>query len=163
MLLHGLCQNCSNEKIFVTCWFYSGFWWKYFHWKFGMNCAGDKNCPANWAKTKNLNEINHLRAGQNCPPAGQNCPMTERYSKTDRRSQSCMYRAQSLASISLFHHLMERMNWTAVQKFGWLFNFSGLDGGEKFSLGARMQGEVQGPCDGWRRRETSPILPQSNF
>jgi len=32
--------------------------------------------------------------------------------------------------------------WTAVQ-----FS-SGLDGGEKFSLGAMEEGGVQGPCDG---------------
>ena len=76
-------------------------------------------------------------------------------------------------SISLFHRLMEiswpkglnaqPTNWLPVQFIGRLSNFSGLDGGKKFSLGVRMQGEAQGPCDGWWSHKQALLSPSQNF
>jgi len=77
----------------------------------------DKIVQRIWLKQEKRNKINMLPVGQNCPAIvqiGQFCPivgqLTEQHSKTDRRSQSRMYRAQSLNSIGLFHRLMERTN-----------------------------------------------------
>ena len=104
-------ENFCNLLILLS------FWRKIFYgWMF-LSTKSDKFVEANSTNRENLNNFKRLqldvfveRFGKNCPTIGQNCPMTEQYSKTGRRSQSRMYRAQSLASISLFHRLMERTN-----------------------------------------------------
>ena len=80
MLLHDLCQNAWNEKIFVTCWFYWAFDKKIFSQKIGTKFAQAKNVELFWPKQKKRNEINTLDIRQKCPPIGKNCRMTERYS-----------------------------------------------------------------------------------
>ena len=73
-----------------------------------LSTKSDKFVEANSTNRENLNNFKHLQLDVFVERFGKNCRMTEQYSKTDRRSQSRMYRAQSLASISLFHRLMER-------------------------------------------------------
>lgn len=103
-------------------------------------------------------------ARQKCRGFGKNCRMTERYSKPDRWSQSRMYRTQSLASISLFHRLMERLIDCSLNLLDGCPIFGELIGGEKFSLGAMEEGGgVQGPCDGWHDGKQALLSPSQNF
>ena len=176
--MHLPCQKPPTQKFIATCWFCSGFFIKIFYENLAWMLLLDKIVQRIWLKQEKRNKINMLPVGQNCPAIGQNCPEIEYRSKTDRWSQFHASMVPSTGSINWWrdkHPIRQktipsacsivwwRIGWTTSQWIGLLSKILADMKRENFFGQKLIDGEVLGPCEGWRRRETSPILPQTKF